>query len=398
MTVQVLLAIVLGALVGEVFGANLKFLSEIGQVLIQLLKSIAAPMVFLIVFLHVLRTDISVKESGAALLLCSINGLIASAIGLFIVNVLRPGDKMKDLFQTAEKTELPAALNQENLGAWKVISSHIPKSIVSPFIENDVLGIVILAVVIGISARQILVATNRAALESVLEQSFAVIERLLTALLKIVPLAIFGAVAKSVGEQGLSIFASLFWYLCAILLGFGFFFVFVQMGWILFAKRVSPSRFLNELYPALSAAFASNSSLATLPWTLSALDRIKISQKASRLSACVTTNFNNDGILLYEVVAALLLAQGLGIELTLTSQIHLCFLSILAAVGVAGIPEAGIISLSLVLSTAGLPTEYLPLLMTVDWFIARLRSVMNVLSDSVNAVVLDKYFQTTGPS
>ncbi|MBX9769459.1 MAG: dicarboxylate/amino acid:cation symporter [Bdellovibrionales bacterium] len=398
MTVQVVIAIVFGVLVGEVFGPKLQFLSEIGQVLIQLLKAIAAPMVFVIVLLHVLKTDIAAKEGGAALFLCAVNGLLASGIGLLIVNILRPGDRMHDLFQAAERAELPEGLAQENLGAWKVISGHIPKSIVTPFIENDILGIVILALVIGVAARQILIATNRAALESILEQTFAVIERLLTTLLKIVPLAIFGAVAKSVGEKGLSIFVSLFWYVSAILLGFVLFFALVHVGWILIVRRVPPGRFLRELSPALSAAFASNSSLATLPWTLGTLDRLGISQKASRLSACVTTNFNNDGILLYEVVAALLLAQGLGIELNLTAQLHICFLSILAAVGVAGIPEAGIISLSLVLATVGLPAEYLPLLMTVDWFIARLRSVLNVLSDSVNALVLDKYFQTNGPS
>jgi DAACS family dicarboxylate/amino acid:cation (Na+ or H+) symporter len=113
-----------------------------------------------------------------------------------------------------------------------------------------------------------------------------------------------------------------------------------------------------------------------------------IPRSASTLGACIGTNFNNDGIILYEGMAVLFVAQANGIDLTLGQQILAAVACMVAAMGVAGIPEAGFISLALVLNTVGLPIEILPLLLTVDWIIARARSVTNVLSDIVLSVLI----------
>ena len=132
-----------------------------------------------------------------------------------------------------------------------------------------------------------------------------------------------------------------------------------------------------------------NSSLATLPVTLNALNRLGVSKEASTLGACVGTNFNNDGIILYEGMAVLFVAQAVGIEMTLSQQVMAALVCMVAAMGVAGIPEAGFISLALVLNTVGLPIEMLPLLLTVDWLVARGRSAVNVLSDMMLSLLVD---------
>ena len=120
---------------------------------------------------------------------------------------------------------------------------------------------------------------------------------------------------------------------------------------------------------------------------------MKVSAQSARLAACVGTNLNNDGITLYEAMAALFLAQALGYDLSLTSQFLIVAASIIAGAGVAGIPEAGLIVLPLVLSAAGLPDTVIaaaiPLIMTVDWIIARARSGVNVMSDMLVAILLD---------
>jgi DAACS family dicarboxylate/amino acid:cation (Na+ or H+) symporter len=103
----------------------------------------------------------------------------------------------------------------------------------------------------------------------------------------------------------------------------------------------------------------------------------------------VGTNFNNDGIILYEGMALLFVAQAHGIHLDLGQQLLAAGSCLIAAMGVAGVPEAGFISLALVLNTVGLPIEILPLLLTVDWILARARSVTNVLSDMVLSVMID---------
>ena len=111
---------------------------------------------------------------------------------------------------------------------------------------------------------------------------------------------------------------------------------------------------------------------------------------SGRMAACVGTNFNNDGILLYEAMAVLFVAQVHGIHLSLGGQVSAALACVVAGVGIAGVPEAGLISLSLVLATVGLPVEILPLLLTVDWILSRARAATNVVSDILVALLLDK--------
>jgi Na+/H+-dicarboxylate symporter len=119
---------------------------------------------------------------------------------------------------------------------------------------------------------------------------------------------------------------------------------------------------------------------------------MNVSPQSARLAACVGTNLNNDGVTLYEAMAALFLAQALGYELSMGHQLLIVVASIMAGIGVAGIPEAGLIVLPLVLSAAGLPNAVIaaaiPLIMTVDWILARVRSGVNVMSDMLVAILL----------
>jgi Na+/H+-dicarboxylate symporter len=157
--------------------------------------------------------------------------------------------------------------------------------------------------------------------------------------------------------------------------------------------RKSPRVYLGGGADAVITGLSTNSSLATVPVTLRCLEQMGVSTESARLSCCVGTNFNNDGITLYEAMAALFLAQALGYHLDLGQQMIVVASSIMAAVGIAGIPEAGIIVLPLVLGAAGLDSHtivvIIPLLMTVDWIIARARSGVNVLADMLVAILLD---------
>jgi DAACS family dicarboxylate/amino acid:cation (Na+ or H+) symporter len=159
--------------------------------------------------------------------------------------------------------------------------------------------------------------------------------------------------------------------------------------WIRLVARLSLKRFWEAAKKPIVCAFGTNSSLATVPLTLNALDSLGVSKSASRLGTCIGTNFNNDGILLYEAMAVLFVAQAYGVELSLGQQVMAAVMSLVAAVGVAGVPEAGVVSLSLVLTAVGLPLDILPLLLTVDWIVARMRSVTNVLSDMTVSAAID---------
>jgi len=138
--------------------------------------------------------------------------------------------------------------------------------------------------------------------------------------------------------------------------------------------------------------------MATLPVTLKTLEKdLDVGHDSARLAACVGTNFNNDGIMLYEVVAALFIAQINGIALNGVDKAKLAVTSALAAAGIAGVPEAGLITLSLVLSSVGLPLASLPVLLTVDWLLGRFRAMTNVTSDLLVATILDTVGGKTQP-
>ncbi len=128
-----------------------------------------------------------------------------------------------------------------------------------------------------------------------------------------------------------------------------------------------------------------------MPITLRALlDKVGLRESSASLGALVGSNFNNDGTALYEAMAALFIAQVLGIQLTLTQRLMIVVItSIFASVGAAGIPEAGLVTMTLVFTSVGLPTEYIALLITVDWFLDRCRTAINVLGDMTVSALLD---------
>jgi len=167
---------------------------------------------------------------------------------------------------------------------------------------------------------------------------------------------------------------------------------YVLAAWLI--GRRSPRVYLGEGAPAIVSGMSMNSSLATVPLTLQSLARMKISDASARLSACVGTNLNNDGIVLYDAMAALFLSQALGYDLTLSQQAMVALASLMAGIGISGIPDAGLIVLPLVLATVGLPEPVivgvLPVLFSVDWLIGRLRSGVNVMSDMLVAILLDR--------
>jgi Na+/H+-dicarboxylate symporter len=142
----------------------------------------------------------------------------------------------------------------------------------------------------------------------------------------------------------------------------------------------------DPLFTALSTA----SSTATMPITFEALiQKIHLKESSASLGALVGSNFNNDGTALYEAMSALFIAQVLNLNLSLPQQLIVVFTSIFASVGAAGIPEAGLVTMTLVFTAVGLPTQYIALLITVDWFLDRCRTAINVMGDMTVSCLLD---------
>ena len=399
--IQIITALAAGLYTGWLTPTLSEPLAIIGKIFIQLIKAVALPLVFFSIVEAILVTGISLRDARRLFCITLCNTFCAATIALITVNFFSPGVYLD--FRTALEKGLASTtikFNEQKLSALDVIVGNIPESLLKPFIDNSVIGIVLVSVLLGVALRKVLQSEQYQNSEipehsrKLAELGFKIFETALSWIVRLTPLAVFGVTAKTVSEHGFSPFITLLFYVAVIIFGLCVQVIIVYQFWIRFFSKIPLKRFWSEAYPCLVYAFGTNSSLATLPLTLSALDRLGVSKQSSRLGACIGTNLNNDGIVLYEAFAVIFVAQAYGISLPIASQISTILLCIVAAIGVAGVPEAGIISLSLVLTTVGLPLEILPLLLTVDWFIARMRSITNVLADLTVSIALDRDVHT----
>ncbi len=205
----------------------------------------------------------------------------------------------------------------------------------------------------------------------------------------LVPLAVFAVVARTVGTSGIQPLLSMGIFVIAVLLALALQAVFYLVR-LRFGSWVRPGQFLAAGSDALVMAFSTASSAATLPVTYAAVkDRMKVREASAGLGVMVGGTFNHDGTALYEAMAALFIGQAIGQHLGLGQQVVVVFMAILASVGAAGIPEAGLVTMLAVFSAVHLPTEYIPLLLTLDWFLDRCRTALNVMGDMTVTCLLD---------
>jgi Na+/H+-dicarboxylate symporter len=377
---QILLSLLLGLALGLALGPAAGTLEVPAKLVLRMLGALAPPLVFVAVVRALLTTFLdgrTVLKLGSLLVQ---NTLAAIAIGLLVSQLIRPGDGAHlDPGRHASRPETDI-LEQ--------ILENIPDSLARPFVDNRVIALVILAVAIGIAARQLHTNLQRLT-EQFFEMAYSILLTILGWVLKLVPLAVFAKVAAIVGVSGFSPFVRLGWFvvavLCALLLQAFYYLTRVRLG-----SWVRPLPLFRALRDPLVMAFSTASSTLTMPVTYDRLlHGVGLRERSASLGALVGANFNNDGTALYEAMAALFVAQSLGMDLPLSAQILIVLTSVVASVGAAGIPEAGLVTMTLVFSAVNLPTDMIALLLTVDWFLDRARTTVNVLGDVTVACLID---------
>lgn len=426
MYLRVLAGVLLGAAIGFAFGTRpivlggtTAELGEIAGLYIQLLTTLATPLIFFAILDAFVRTNITGRQGAKMFAICGLNVVVAFAIGLTIINAWQPGrawqgtlasraatvasdEKASDKVKAAD---VAAKAEQSSLSPLKLLKSYVPKSVAQPFAENMVLTVAALAILIGAAMRSLKkslegnadddgeLAAGLKTFEQCVVATYQIVLTLLGWIIEIAPLAICLAVAGVVGSTGAGVFKLVGVFLATVVsalaihaLGY-----YLLSAWLIGGK--SPRVFLREGLTAILTGFSINSSLATAPLTLDALKRMRVSESSARLSACVGTNFNNDGITLYEAITALFIAQAAGMSLGLGQQITILLAALTGSMGIAGIPNSGLIILALVLKAAQLPDDIvqlaLPIVYSIDFINARLRSAVNVMGDMQVAILLD---------
>lgn len=388
LTLQILLAVAIGVALGLLLpDGQLKGLSDIGKLVIHWVKLVAGPFLFLTIVAAIVEVQLSYKHGMKLVSIAFLNTAIAIAIGMGLAAAFLGDIQIAGLAQQTQMKTPEATLSW---AGW--LKTLMPESLFSPLVQNQILLIALLALLTGIALRRVYADEGSKKWRSIAdtcERWRAIPATFLHWLIAIIPLAVLCVVAGAVSEYGVGVFVSLFKYVFVVIFGFILQVCFVYGSWLFLVAKLNPKKFWKHAKEPVLYAFGVNSSLATLPLTLKALSGIGVTPRSASLGAGVATNLNNDGIVLYEAMAVFFVAQLSGLDFTTGQMIMAALACIVASIGITGIPEAGFISLTVVVVTLGLPAESLPLLLAVDWIIARLRSVVNVLSDMTLSVALD---------
>lgn len=320
--------------------------------------------------------------------------LIAILIGLALVNAVEPGrldgKPVRDLVGlTADGAALGAQLAERDAGAIAdVILGMVPPNVVAAAADGQMLALVFFSLLFGFFLTRV-DAEYATPVHNFWKGVFEVMLRITDWVMKFAPLGVFALVAKVVATTGFQAFAPLLLFVFTVLGGLALHFLLVLPALLLVVARVNPLRHYRAMAPALLTAFSTASSSATLPVTLDCTERrAGVSNRTSSFVLPLGASVNMDGTGLYECVAAMFIAQAYGIELSLAQQFTVVALALLTSIGVAGIPAASLVAITIILSAVGLPVEAVALILAVDRPLDMCRTAVNVYSDSVCAVIV----------
>jgi len=405
---QILIAIITAAIVGIVADKTTTVLGVLlldvfqfmGTLFINALKMIIVPLI-----VSSIITGVSGLGQGSALgrlggktlLFYALSSLLAILIGLAFVNIIEPGIEngqpvKEQLALSADQDALMKKVEGKSQGdIVDVFLRMVPTNIVDAATDNgQMLGVIFFSLLFGIFMLRLdsqLADSQRGFWQGV----FDTMMHMTLWVMKFAPIGVFGLVASVVMKTGFGAFVPILKFFITVLSALAFH-MFILLPLVLkFVGRVSPVRHFKAMAPSLLTAFSSASSSATLPLTMECIEKnAKVSNQTSSFVLPLGATVNMDGTALYECVAAMFIAQAYGLELSIGVQFSIVLIALLTSIGVAGIPSASLVAISIILGAIGLPVEAIGVLMVTDRILDMCRTSVNVFSDSCATVVIAK--------
>ena len=391
---QILIALFLAVLFGLYFTNYVSYVGWMGIIFMKGLKMVIIPLILTSIASGVANIGgtkelgkLGAKTMGYYIL----TSLFAITTGLVMVNLIKPG-LGADLGLVQKVDGLDAASG--SFGS--TIMNIIPENIFAAFANNQMLSVIFFALLLGFFTTK-LPANHKKYLTDGINAGFELMMKITNFIIKFTPYGVFGIVAVIVAEQAespeklIAISQRLGLYMFAVLAAL-FIHAFITLPLILkFVAKVKPSLHFKSMRVPLITAFSTSSSSATLPLTMDAMEnKAGVSNKITSFVLPLGATINMDGTALYECVAAMFIAQAYGIELTFLQQVIVVATALLASIGAAGIPMAGLVMISVILSAVGLPLEGIGLILAVDRILDMFRTSVNVWSDSCGTVTIAK--------
>ena len=411
---QIILGLVLGLLFGVLSAAmgwgqfTRHWIGPFGTIFLRSLFLIAVPLVLASIITGVASLSDTKKLSrigGKTIAIYIGTTVMALIIGLILVNLLRPGDGVpedveqqlqSEYSEMAEERAESATEAMEDRGPLQAVVDMVPDNIFGSASSNrNMLQVVFVAILFGVALLMLPENKSRPLL-SVFESLNDMVIKIVELIMKTAPVGVFALLADTINQvsqddlSGLwSLLGALGFYMLVVLLGLV---VHVGITYSALLKLFTPmtlKRFFAGLAPAQLVAFSTSSSGATLPVTMEMAEkRLGVSEEVSSFVLPLGATINMDGTALYQAVAAVFIAQTLGIALGLGAQLEIILLAVLASIGTAAVPSAGIIMLVIILQSVGVPAAGIALILGVDRILDMCRTVCNVTGDATVATLV----------
>ncbi|PLX14621.1 MAG: dicarboxylate/amino acid:cation symporter [Marinilabiliales bacterium] len=387
---QILIALFLAILFGIFFPNQVKYVSWMGDIFLRALKMIIVPLILSSIISGV--TNIGNAENLGRLGFKTIiyymaTSTIAIVTGLFLVNIIKPGIGA-DL-NLAQAVDLEVEPDSLGTTIIKIIPDNIFQSLSN---NSQMLSVIFFALLFGFFITRVNDKQSKV-LSDFFDAVFEVMMKVTMFIIIFTPLGIFGLVAEKVAEQSdlIALMQSMGLYMGTVILALAIHGTITLPLITRFIGKSNPYKHFNNIRTPLITAFSTSSSGATLPLTMEAVENNSgVSNKITSFTLPLGATINMDGTALYECVAVIFIAQAYGMELSVVQQIIIVITALLASIGAAGVPMAGLVMITIILTAVGLPLEGVGLILAVDRILDMFRTSINVWSDSCGAVIIAK--------
>lgn len=419
---QIIIGLILGliwGLLSSTLGMN-EFTSDyirpFGDIFVTMLKLIAVPLVLASLVVGVSNLNDMSKLSrlgGKTIGLYLITTSLAIIIGLTVVNVMQPGKTLPEETRTSLMESYSEAVGDSDENAREMLDRSplsfvvdiVPENFFEAASDNaNMLQVVFIAILIGIGIVQIPIQKGEA-LVNVFDALNEVIIKIVDLIMKTAPYGVFALMAVVIIDlagddlgQAVNLLMALAWYCVAVVVGLFLHVMLVYSTLFKIFSKMKLKDFFKAIQPAVLLGFSTSSSAATLPVTMERVEKnLGVEEEVSSFVLPVGATVNMDGSSLYQAVAAVFIAQALGMDLTFVQQITIVLTATLASIGAAGVPGAGIIMLVIVLQSIQVPVEGIALILGVDRILDMVRTAVNITGDAAVSVAVASSEGKLGP-
>ena len=382
---QILIAIVLGVIIGLALGEKAVHLKVVGDIFIQLLKMIIIPLIMASMVAGIVSLG-NVRRLGRiglkTFMYYMATTLLAVGVGLVLVNLMKPGvgvDMGAEAAVDMAGRETPSIVS--------IIKDIVPENVFAAMAQDKVLSVIFFSLLLGVAISS--TGEKARPLTVLFEGLNTVMMKVTDWIMRLAPVGVFALMAYTIGTMGLSVVRPLAVYMVTVVLGLSIHaFVTLPVLLSLFGKY-SPLKFIRDMFSAVATAFSTASSAATLPITMECLrENTGVSNKVASFVLPLGATVNMDGTALYEAVAAMFIAQAYGISLSIGQQLVIMLTATLASIGAAAIPGAGLVTMVIVLKAVNLPLEGIGMILAVDRLLDMIRTAVNVWGDACGTAVV----------